>query len=262
MFEVISDLIQWAPLLLRGIWITILVSVSTMALSTVLGAGVALLRIAPFSATPLLGKVVHGFLRAYVDVMRGIPLVVLLFILFYALPSIDLTISRDPLVVGILGFTLNVTAYLSEVWRAAIRSIDPGQMEAATSLGMSPRKSYQRIVLPQAALIATPTLGGYLISTLKDSSLLGFVSVMDLMRTGILLVSTTFKAFEIYFAIGFMYLALSLVASFLVVRVERRLTPAYLRAGRRRPDVIGQAREVAVLEGEPMLDDNSRGQGR
>jgi len=232
------------------------VTVTTMALATVLGAGVALLRVAPFSATPLLGKLVQGFLRVYVDVMRGIPLVVLLFILFYALPSIDLTISREPLVVGILGFTLNVTAYLSEVWRAALRSVDPGQLEAATSLGMSPRKAYQRIVLPQAALIATPTLGGYLISTLKDSSLLGFVSVMDLMRTGILLVSTTFKAFQIYFTIGILYLVMSLIASFLVVRIERRLTPAYLRAGHRQA-IVDHVRDVAVLE-DPMTIDAPR----
>jgi His/Glu/Gln/Arg/opine family amino acid ABC transporter permease subunit len=213
---------------------------------------VALLRIAEFGTAPMLGRVVHAFLRVYVDVMRGIPLVVLLFILFYALPSIDITISRDPLVIGILGFTLNVTAYLSEVWRAALRSIDPGQYEAALSLGMSPRKSYQRIVLPQAALTATPTLGGYLISTLKDSSLLGFVSVMDLMRTGILLVSTTFKAFQIYFTIGILYLLLSLIASFLVIRVERGLTPAYRRV-RRDTGVIGGAREAVVLEDEVAL---------
>jgi His/Glu/Gln/Arg/opine family amino acid ABC transporter permease subunit len=257
MSEIINDLIEWTPLLLRGIWITILVTIVTMALATPLGAAVALLRIASFTAVPVAGKLIHGFLRAYVDVMRGIPLVVLLFILFYALPSIGLTISRDPLVVGILGFTLNVAAYLSEVWRAAITSIDVGQMEAATSLGMSPRKAYQRVIMPQAALIATPTLGGYFISTLKDSSLLGFVSVMDLMRTGILLVSTTFKAFQIYFTIGIIYLLMSLVASFMVVRVERWLTPAYLRSGRR-PDVIGQAREVAVLEDKPALDDTAR----
>jgi His/Glu/Gln/Arg/opine family amino acid ABC transporter permease subunit len=257
MDALIDDLLTWAPLLLRGIWITILVSVLTMTFATVLGAGVALLRIAPFTNTPILGRVVHGLMRGYVDLMRGIPLVVLLFILFYALPSVHVTISRDPLVVGILGFTLNVTAYLSEVWRAAIRSIDPGQMEAALSIGMSPRRAYQRIILPQAGLIATPTLGGYLISTLKDSSLLGFVSVMDLMRTGILLVSTTFKAFEIYFTIGFLYLALSLVASFFVVRVERRLTPAYMRVRSDR-DILGGPREVAVLEGPPTVNDPLR----
>ena len=259
--DVINDLIEWTPLLLRGIWITIIVSVSTMALSTVLGAIVALLRIATFGNAPWLGRIVHAAARVYVDVMRGIPLVVLLFIMFYALPSINLSISRDPLVVGILGFTLNVTAYLSEVWRAAIRSIDPGQMEAAVSLGMSPRKAYQRVILPQAGLIATPTLGGYLISTLKDSSLLGFVSVMDLMRTGILLVSTTFKAFEIYFAIGFLYLVLSLIASFLVVRIERRLTPAYRRLGSGQA-VIGGARDATVIEDAALGIDEIDAAGR
>ena len=252
MASIVNDLLEWSPLLLSGIWITLLVSVLTMTFSTVLGAGVALLRVAPYTNAPWLGRIARGLLSAYVDVMRGIPLVVLLFILFYALPSAGINISREPLVVGILGFTMNVTAYLSEVWRAAIRSIDPGQMEAAMSIGMSPRKAYQRIILPQAALIAIPTLGGYLISTLKDSSLLGFVSVMDLMRTGILLVSTTFKAFLIYFTIGVLYLVLSLIASFLVIRVEKRLTPAYRRVdtGRR---VLGGAREVVVLEEPPEL---------
>jgi His/Glu/Gln/Arg/opine family amino acid ABC transporter permease subunit len=252
MSQFFSDVAQWAPLLIAGIWITIVVSVTTMALSTVFGAVVGLLRASDLGGG-VLARVIHGFLRVYVDVMRGLPLVVLLFIIFYALPSIGLTLSRDPLIVGIFGFTLNMTAYLSEVWRAAIRSIDSGQREAAASLGMSPRQAYQKVILPQAGLIATPTLGGYFISTLKDSSLLGFVSVMDLMRTGVLLVSTTFKAFEIYFLIGFLYLVLSLFASWAVVRVERRLTPAYLRV-KAGSDVIGPAREATLIEDDVMIE--------
>jgi His/Glu/Gln/Arg/opine family amino acid ABC transporter permease subunit len=257
MSEFFSDLADWAPLLIAGIWTTVVVSVVTMVLSTFFGAILGLLR-ASSLGDGFAGRVIHVVLRVYVDVMRGLPLVVLLFIIFYALPSIGFTLSRSPLVIGIFGFTLNMTAYLSEVWRAAIRSIDPGQQEAALSLGMSPRKAYQHVILPQAGLIATPTLGGYFISTLKDSSLLGFVSVMDLMRTGVLLVSTTFKAFEIYFLIGFIYLVLSLVASWLVVRIERRLTPAFRRV-KADSDVIGPAREAGVLEDDVLLDTATRG---
>lgn len=248
MDEFLQDLAEWTPLLLRGIWTTIFVTVTTMVLSIMLGLLVALAHIAAANSRRTWARIAHVVIRAYVDTLRGVPLVVTLFIIFFALPAAGLNISDSPLIAGIFGFTLNVSAYLSEVFRAAILSVDTGQMEAALSLGMSRAKAYRRIVLPQSLIVAVPTLGGYFISALKDSSLLGFVSVLDLMRTGILLVTTTFKAFEIYFLIGFLYLVMSLIASSLVIRVERRLTPVHRR--RRAADELMRSgsREVALLE--------------
>lgn len=243
MSEYLAGLNDWRPLLLQGIGITILVTILTMALSTVLGLVVATIRVACMASTHVLARICDKVLKGYIDVMRGLPLIVTLFIFFFALPGAGLMISESPLVVGVLGFTLTIGAYLAEVFRAAILSVDKGQMEAAMSLGMNPVMAYRKVVLPQAMVVATPTLGGYFISTLKDSSLLGFISVMDLMRTGIMLVSTTFRAFEVYMTIGAIYLILSLAAAKVINRIEyrasiegrslRHLEPLD------RPDVVG-----------------------
>lgn len=256
--EYLRDLAEWSPLLLKGLGTTLLVTATTMVLSVVFGMLLALAYIGAEARGGPLGAVIRGAIRVYVDTLRGIPLLVTLFILFYALPSAGLEISDQPLVIGILGFTLNITAYLTEVFRAAILSVDRGQMEAALSIGMSPRTSYRRIVLPQAMLVAVPTVGGYAISALKDSSILGFVAVLDLMRTGILLVTTTFKSFEIYFTIGFIYLVLSLLAAFGVRRIERRLTPAFRRHVARPGSVLGEPRDVAILSAPVPGDDERR----
>jgi len=254
MIEYLGRLWEWTPLLLKGIEVTLLISAASMAFSIVLGLLVALARI----SNP--GRwywPVHWLLRAYVETLRGLPLVVTLFIIFFALPSVGFKISDDPIIIGIFGMTLSLAAYLSEVFRAAILSVDPGQMEAALSLGMSKTKAYQRIVLPQALIVAVPTLGGYFISLLKDSSLLGFISVVELFRTGLQLVSVTFRAFEIYFTIGAIYLALSLLAAWAVSTLEARLRPlevAYL--GHARPVDIGSVARGA-MRAEPDVQPES-----
>jgi len=220
--DYLDSLSEWWPMLARGVIITLVVTVLTMLFGTILGLLVATIRVACAQTSHLAARVADRILKAYIDLMRGLPLIVTLFIFFFALPGAGITISQDPLVVGVLAFTLTIAAYLAEVFRAAILSVDNGQLEAALSLGMNPVMAYRKIVLPQAMVVAVPTLGGYFISTLKDSSLLGFISVMDLMRTGIMLVSTTFKAFEVYMTIGVIYLVLSLVAAKAISRIEYR----------------------------------------
>jgi polar amino acid transport system permease protein len=111
------------------------------------------------------------------------------------------------------------------VFRAALAAVDPGQMEAARSLVLSLPQAYCRIVAPQALLVAVPTLGGYFIGLLKDTSLLGFISVTEFMRSAVMLVSDSFKPFEIYMTVGATYLVLSLIASHVVSRIEMRLRP-------------------------------------
>jgi His/Glu/Gln/Arg/opine family amino acid ABC transporter permease subunit len=244
MNQYLTDLRDWTPLFWEGLQITILVSVVAMLLSCGLGLLVALLRIGKY---PPALRFIPMLLRGYVEVFRGLPLIVQLFIIFFALPSAGLTISDNPVIAGIIGMSLNLGAYLSEVFRAALLSVDPGQMEAARSIGMSRRRSYQRIVIPQAFVVAVPTLGGYFISLLKDTSLLGFISVFELMRSGIVIVTTTFKAFEVYFTIGAIYLVLSLIAAWAVARVERFLRPlerAYTGRQRVDKDIVPVEEEV------------------
>lgn len=221
MNEYVQDFIQWAPLFGHGVAITLLVSVSSMAFALVLGLLIAIGRITEGGG---LARALRLVLRGYVEVLRGLPMIVTLFLIYFGLPSIGIVIA-DPLVAGILGLSLALGAYLSEVFRAAILAIDKGQMEAALAFGMSRYKAYRHVVLPQALLVAVPTLGGYFIGLLKDSSLLSFISVTELMHTANDLVSITFRAFEIYLMVGAIYLVLSFSAAWLVAQLEKRLRP-------------------------------------
>jgi len=221
MNQYIQDAITWAPFFGHGALITIVTAVISMALSMLVGLLVALGRITRGGGVL---RVMRLILRAYVETLRGLPLIVTLFLIYFGLPSVGVTI-RDPLVAGVLGLTLCIGAYQSEVFRAAILAIDKGQMEAALAFGMSGYRAYRHIVLPQAMLVAVPTLGGYFIGLLKDTSLLSFISVTELMQTANNLVSATFRAFEIYLMVGAIYLVLSFSSAWLVAIVERRLRP-------------------------------------
>ena len=131
---------------------------------------------------------------------------------------------------GVLGLSLNLGAYLSEVFRAAILSLDKGQREAGLSIGMSRTKIYRRVILPQALKIAVPTVGGYFISLLKDSSLVSFIAVNELLRHGTIVISNTFLSMQVYLMVAIIYFMLSFVAARAVHCIEQRLAPAHLRA--------------------------------
>jgi His/Glu/Gln/Arg/opine family amino acid ABC transporter permease subunit len=224
MSEYLHNLSDWSPQLFKGVQVTLLVTIVSTALAIVAGLLIAIVRIwAAERGGPF--RILGFVLRAYVETLRGLPIIVTLFIIYFGLPTVGLTLSTNALMAGILGLSLALAAYLAEVFRAAILSVEAGQMEAALSFGMKRSDAYMRIVIPQALVVAVPTLGGYFISTLKDSSLLGFISVVELMRTAIDLVSVTFLAFQIYLTIGAIYLILSLVASWVVGYIEKRLRP-------------------------------------
>jgi ABC-type amino acid transport system permease subunit len=159
-------------------------------------------------------------------------------VIYFTLPEIGITLPG--FWAGILGLSLNLGAYMSEVFRAAILSVDAGQRAAGLSIGMSRLMIYRRIVLPQAFRIAIPTIGGYFISLLKDSSLVSFIAVNELLRHGTIVIANTFRSMEIYMMVAMIYFAMSFVASRVVRRIERQLTPAYLRRQSRR------VREVAA----------------
>ena len=218
MAGVLHNWASWLPRLLEGAELTVLATIFTMAVASVLGLVLALVRIARI-------PVVHQMVIIYVEIFRGLPTIVILFLAYFGLPSVGIGLSSNPVIVGIIGLSVNLSAYLSEVFRAAISAIDPGQMEAALSVGISRNQSYGRIVLPQALLIAVPSLGSFLIGLLKDTSLLSFISVTELMKTGNDIVATTFLAFQVYILVGIMYVILSLISSRLVLWVERRLRP-------------------------------------
>lgn len=213
-----GHLVQWTPALLRGAELTVIITVVTMILGSAWGLLLGLLRIARI-------PVVHQVLIVYVEIFRGLPTIVVLFLVFFGLPTVGFTISNNPAIVGTVGLSLSLGAYLSEVFRAAILAVDAGQMEAALSIGMGRREAYQRVVLPQAFVIAVPTLGSFFIGLLKDTSLLSFISVTELMQAGNEINAATFLSFQVYLAVGAIYIVLSLIASRLVIVVERRLRP-------------------------------------
>jgi polar amino acid transport system permease protein len=191
-----------------------------MLLSLVLGLLVALGRLSGL-------RVLDWILRAYVEIWRDVPLIVQLLVLYFTLPEIG--ISLPAFLAGIIGLSLNLGAYLSEVFRAAITAIEKGQRDAAISIGMSRSLMYRRVVLPQAFLIAVPTIGGYFISLLKDCSLVSFIAVNELLRHGTIIISQTFRTMEVYFMVAIIYFLMSFIAARAMRRLEWYLTPAYMR---------------------------------
>ena len=208
------------PYLLQGAVVTLQLSILSMTLGIVLGLMIALGRLSNrwWLDWPL---------RAFVEVWRDVPLIVQLLVIYFTLPQLDIRLPG--FWAGILGLSLNMGAYLSEVFRAAILSVDSGQREAGVSIGMSNTMIYIRVILPQALRIAIPTVGGYFISLLKDSSLVSFIAVNELLRHGSILINNTFLSMEVYMMVAIIYFIMSFVASRLVVWVERALTPKHQR---------------------------------
>ncbi len=237
MDEFLNNFATWWPVLQSGLAVTLMVTLVSMPVAMLIGLLIAVIR----SSKSRVAKLLRPIVIVYVEVMRGLPLILILFLLYFALPAFGLRISSSATIVGIVGLSMNLSAYLSEVFRAALLSVDPGQSEAALSLGMSPRRTFVKVIFPQAIRVAVPTLGGYFIALLKDSSLLGFISVEELTRTGVNLVSVTFRAGEVYLIVGAMYLVCSIGSSLLIKALERRLDPALKRKERRREGEISAA---------------------
>lgn len=214
----------WAPkhlpFLLQGALVTLVLAAVSMVIALVIGLSVALGHL----HSPRWLRVVF---KCYVEIWRDVPLIVQLLVIYFTLPQIG--ISLPAFWAGVLGLSLNLGAYLSEVFRAAIASVDKGQREAATSIGMSTPMAYWRIVLPQAALVALPTTGGYFIALLKDCSLVSFIAVNELLRNGQIIISSTFQSMQTYFMVAIIYFIMSFIASIAVRWLEHRMTPAYLR---------------------------------
>ena len=221
MYEFLFVLIpRHMPYLLEGAVVTLELSFLSMAFATLIGLAAAIGRIS--------GKRwIEWPLIAYIEIWRDVPLIVQLLVIYFTLPEIGITLPG--FWAGILGLSLNLGAYMSEVFRAAIQSIDEGQRAAGLSIGMSRFMIYRRVILPQAFRIAVPTIGGYFISLLKDSSLVSFIAVNELLRHGTIVIANTFRSMETYMMVALVYFVMSFVAARLVRRLERQLTPAYLR---------------------------------
>ncbi|WP_078408538.1 amino acid ABC transporter permease [Priestia abyssalis] len=166
-------------------------------------------------------KVLNIIARMYVSIIRGTPLLVQLFIIFYGLPNLGLTI--DPFPSAVIGFSLSMGAYASEIIRAAILSIPKGQWEAAYSIGMSYRKALQRVVLPQAARVSIPPLSNSFISLVKDTSLASLILVTEMFRRAQEIAATNYEFLLLYSEAALLYWIICFLLSVVQGRIEARL---------------------------------------
>jgi len=200
------------PILLGAAVMTVQVTLGALALALVLGMVVALLRISPL-------KPVRALALAYIEIMRGTPALVQLFIIYFGLP--DLGIELKPVPAAIIGLGMNGAAYVAEIYRAGIQAIHRGQMEASLSLGMTPASAMRYIVLPQAVGVVLPPLGAYALNLIKETTLASVVAAPEIMFEARKLVTETYLSTQIYLIVGAIYLCLSLPLARVVARLER-----------------------------------------
>ena len=202
------------PLLLIGAGVTIQITVLSTAIGFVIGLIVGVARISNLRLLRMLAEV-------YVEFFRGTPLLVQIFLFYFALPVI--TGQRiDPFIAAISACGINSGAYVAEIFRAGIQSVDDGQMEAGRSLGMTWLQTMRYIIVPQAFKRVIPPLGNEFIAMLKDSSLVSVIGFEELTRRGQLIIAKTYGSFEIWMSVAVIYLVMTLTISRFVAYLERR----------------------------------------
>ena len=213
--EINFDLmVQAMPLLLTGAAVTVQITALSVLLGIIIGLFVGIARISTY-------RVIHLIAAVYVDFLRGTPLLVQIFLVYFALPVV--TGQRiDPFVAAIAACSINSSAYVAEIFRAGIQSIDAGQMEAGRSLGMSWLQTMRYIIVPQAARRVIPPLGNEFIALLKDSSLVSVIGFEELTRRGQLIIARTYASLEIWLCVAIIYLVMTVSISRLVAWLERR----------------------------------------
>lgn len=202
------------PILLEGCVVTLQISFFALVLGMIFGIAGALCRISA-------NRALNSLAFMYVWVIRGTPVMVQLFILYFGLPQLG--IKLPSMVAGVLGLAINTGAYVTEIIRAGIQAVDKGQMEAALSVGMSFRQAMVRIIGPQATKICIPPLVNQFIMTLKNSSIASLVTITELFRTGEQIIYTTFRSFEVYMAVAVLYLMMNSVFMVIADRLERKM---------------------------------------
>ena len=201
--------------LISGITITIYISVISIILAMIIGLVVALPSLSN-------NKFLSYFNIAYVEIVRAIPLLVLILWIYYGLPIMT-GISFSPFVSGIIALTISESAFQAEIFRAGINSINKGQYEVAESLGMNFWKKMRLVILPQAIKVVLPALGNQFVYVLKMSSLVSIIGISDLTRKANELVVSTYRPLEIYTFLILEYLILILIVSYFVRKLEKKL---------------------------------------
>jgi polar amino acid transport system permease protein len=208
-----NDLAEYLPLLAKGALVTVEVFACALVVATLLGLVWALMRVSKVRA-------LSGFSKVLINGIRGIPILVQLFYIYFVFPEIGIQLSAFE--AGVIGLGFAYSCYIAEVFRAGIEAVDPGQVEAAQSLGMSRVLILWRVVLPQAFKIALPPYGNTCIMLLKDTSQTSIITVAELSFQGRLIASSTFKNTEIFTLVAVWYLAMCVPLILLVGRLEKK----------------------------------------
>ncbi|ALM85748.1 amino acid ABC transporter permease [Bordetella sp. N] len=213
MHEFFSDAQQYLPILLQGAKLTVLVTLGSLAFSTVLGMVWALMRVSGIT-------VLVRFSGLMINLLRGIPIIVLLFYIYFVMP--DVGIALTAMQAAIIGLGIAYSAYQAENFRAGIQAIDQGQIEAAMAMGMSWSLTMRRVILPQAVRIILPPYGNIMIMMLKDSSQASTITVAELALQGKLIAVSTFKNATVFSLVAIMYLVMCVPLILLVRHLEKR----------------------------------------
>lgn len=203
-------------LMLEGLRNTLIITVGALCIGVIIGSLIAVIK---YMGDDIKGlKPLVKILDAYVTAIRGIPVVVLLMLFFYVILK-----AADGLTVAIIAFGINSSAYMAEVIRSGINAVDKGQMEAGRSLGMSKVQCTWKVILPQAIRNILPAIGNELIALLKETSVAGYVAIVDLTRAGNLVRNNTYDAVNTLAAVAIVYLIMVIILTWLLGRFERRL---------------------------------------
>ena len=208
-----EDAIEFTPILIEGAVITVQVTLASLVLSTLIGLGWALMRVSKSRALVLISK-------AAVNIIRGIPILVILFYVYFVLPEIGIDLSAFQ--AGTIGLGIAYSAYMSEVFRAGIEAVDSGQVEAAQSIGMRRAMIMRRVIIPQAFKMALPSYGNNLIMLLKDSSQTSAITVAELSMASKLIAASSFKNLTVFSLGAIGYLLLSIPLIILVAKLEKK----------------------------------------
>ncbi|MBD0347077.1 MAG: ABC transporter permease subunit, partial [Coleofasciculus sp. Co-bin14] len=222
LFTSLSIIVKSLPSLLRGSLVTIELTAISVLLGMIGGTLIAIVRL--FSTPPF-----PWIAKAYIDFFRGTPLLVQIFMIYFGLPALaqnlGFTFTLNRLAAAVIALSLNSAAYIAEVVRAGIQSIDPGQAEAAQALGLSSVQTMRYVIFPQALRQMLPPLANQFISLLKDTSLVAVIGFEELFRKGQLIVAENYRSFEIYATVALVYLFLTLLSSQAFNRFEQLLNP-------------------------------------
>lgn len=215
MMDFLTNARDFLPLLLKGAVVTLQVTALSFILSSLLGLVLALMKLSTW-------RIVSMPARVFINVIRGLPVIVQLFYIYFVMPDVGLHLSA--FWAGVIGLGVAYSAYQAEIFRSGIIAVPQGQREAAEALGMKPKMMMKRVILPQAFKISLPAYGNTLVMMLKDSSLVSTITVAEMTLQGQLIASSTFQNMAVYTLVALLYLAMSLPLFYLINYIEKHLS--------------------------------------